>query len=88
MIQRMTETHTLHTPDVIQNTETQNRQRDERCHAGHSPSVHKQPPLQDDQGGTRDWFSLEDQISHKLAFLRERSGREASTSWATPLVTT
>ena len=47
-------------------------------HAGHSPGVHKQPPSQDDQGGTRDWFSLEDQISHKLAFLRERAERKRS----------
>ena len=45
-------------------------------HAGHSPGVHKQPPSQDDQGGTRDWFSLEDQISHKLAFLQERAERK------------
>ena len=44
-------------------------------HAGHSPGVYKTPlpPSQDEQGATRDWFSLEDQISHKLAFLRDRA---------------
>ena len=42
-------------------------------HTGHSSGVHKQPPSQDDQGGTRDWFSLDDQLSHKLAFLWERA---------------
>ena len=36
-------------------------------HAGHSPGVYKQ-----DEGG-RDWYSLEDQITHKLAFLQERA---------------
>ena len=41
-------------------------------HAGHSPGVYRQP-RPDEEGVERDWFALEDQISHKLAFLRERA---------------
>ena len=49
-------------------------------HAGHSPGVYKHPASQGSEEGAsaRDWFSLEDQISHKLAFLQERA-REKRT---------
>ena len=43
-------------------------------HAGHSPGIAKQP--RDEQG--RDWYSLEDQIAHKLAFIHERVPHKTS----------
>lgn len=42
-------------------------------HAGHSPGFYKQP---DEQG--RDWYSLEDQIAQKLAYLEEKAPAEKS----------
>ena len=42
-------------------------------HAGHSPGFYKQP---DDEG--RDWYNLEDQIAHKLAFIEERTRHKKS----------
>ena len=43
-------------------------------HAGHSPGVYKQPASEQE----RDWFSLEDQIDHKLAFLQETAPNKTS----------
>ena len=43
-------------------------------HAGHSPGVYKQPASEQE----RDWFSLEDQIDHKLAFLQETAPDKTS----------
>ena len=45
-------------------------------HAGHSPGFCREPPPEEE--GRRDWFSLEDQISHKLAFLRERAQQKTT----------
>ena len=42
-------------------------------HAGHSPGFYKQS---DDEG--RDWYNLEDQIAHKLAFIEERARHKKS----------
>lgn len=42
-------------------------------HAGHSPGFYKQS---DNEG--RDWYNLEDQIAHKLAFIEERAHHKRS----------
>ena len=43
-------------------------------HAGHSPGVYKQLASEQE----RDWFSLEDQVDHKLTFLQETAPNKAS----------
>ena len=43
-------------------------------HAGHSPGVPRQRSSESEE--ERDWFSLEDQIAHKVAFLEERSAHK------------
>ena len=42
-------------------------------HAGHSPGVYRQP---DEEG--RDWYCLEEQIAHKLAYIEERAPNKES----------
>ena len=41
-------------------------------HAGHSPGYYRPT-----EGGGNDWYSLEDQVAHKMAYLREHaSGKD------------
>ena len=49
-------------------------------HAGHSPGVPREHRFESEEGfeseEDRDWFSLEDQIAHKMAFLEERAAHK------------
>ena len=49
-------------------------------HAGHSPGVYRRPPpgASDEGDHTRDWYDLDDQIAHKLAFLHEAAPHKKS----------
>lgn len=48
-------------------------------HAGHSPGYTRPlDPLPNDTGNSRDWYGLEDQVSHKLEYIRKHASKKDS----------